>query len=85
MVPLQLCFEAEIPGQINEKLICSLECGSDIDLTVKAWVKPPMVNINIDKVVFGTVEVGQTKSVTFGIDNRNPIGAMWTVDTPHPG
>lgn len=84
MVPLQLCFEAEIPGHINETLICSLECGSDIELTVLASVRPPMVNVNIDKLVFGTTEVGTSKSIQFSIDNRNPIGAMWTVDTPHP-
>ena len=84
MVPLQVCFEAEIPGKSRERMICCLEGGEAMELTVIASVKPPTVNVNIDKVAFGICEVGTAKTIQFAIDNRNPIPTMWTVDANHP-
>jgi hypothetical protein len=41
MCPLQLCVEAEVPGNINEILKCGIESGNDLLFKVIANVKPP--------------------------------------------
>jgi hypothetical protein len=40
------------------------------------------VTVNLGSADFGTVEVGTRKTLTFTIENRNPIRALFMVETP---
>ena len=40
------------------------------------------MTVNLGSADFGTVEVGTRKTLTFTIENRNPIRALFMVETP---
>lgn len=75
----------DIPGNVEENVVCRVEgAENDVVLTVLARVRAPEVTLNIPRLGYGILEVGREQRIEFGIDNPNPIPAMWTLDVPHP-